>query len=86
MFGTPCTTSEDARAVAAAELGGFVLAHVRQAFPQADAEALATASWSLVHGLAFLHLDGKFPSADAEEVEARVTAAITAILTLRPTA
>jgi AcrR family transcriptional regulator len=86
MFGTPCTTPEDARAVAAAELGGFVLAHVRQAFPQADAEALATASWSLVHGLAFLHLDGKFPSADAEEVEARVTAAITAILTLRPTA
>ncbi|MEV0484698.1 TetR/AcrR family transcriptional regulator [Streptomyces sp. NPDC050508] len=86
MFGTPCTTPEDARAVAAAELGVFVLAHVRQAFPQADAEALATASWSLVHGLAFLHLDGKLPAGNAEEVEARVTAAITAILTLRATA
>jgi AcrR family transcriptional regulator len=85
MFGTPCTTPEDARAVAAAELGAFVLTHVSQAFPQADAEALATASWSLVHGLAFLHLDGKLPSANAEEVEARVTAAITAILALRGT-
>ncbi|WP_043669432.1 TetR/AcrR family transcriptional regulator [Streptomyces xylophagus] len=86
MFGTPCTTPEDARAVAAAELGAFVLTHVSQAFPQADAEALATASWSLVHGLAFLHLDGKLPSGNAEEVEARVTAAITAILALRGTA
>lgn len=85
MFGTPCTTPEDARAVAAAELGAFVLTHVSQAFPQADAEALATASWSLVHGLAFLHLDGKLPSANAEQVEARVTAAITAILALRGT-
>ncbi|WP_406465546.1 TetR/AcrR family transcriptional regulator [Streptomyces sp. NBC_01622] len=85
MFGTPCTNPEDARAVAAAELGAFVLTHVSQAFPQADAEALATAGWSLVHGLAFLHLDGKLPSANADEVEARVTSAITAILTLRLT-
>ena len=52
---------------------------------RAGAEALATAGWSLVHGLAFLHLDGKLPAANADEVEARVTSAITAILTLRLT-
>jgi hypothetical protein len=59
-----------------------VLARVSRTFPQADAEALATAGWALVHGLAFLHLDGKLPAANAEEVEARVTSAISAILTL----
>lgn len=82
MFGNPCANTEDARAVAAARLGEFVLARVSRTFPQADAEALATAGWALVHGLAFLHLDGKLPAANAEEVEARVTSAISAILTL----
>lgn len=84
MFGTPCTNTQDARTAAAAEVHDFVMACVSEAFPQADAEALATAGWSLVHGLAFLHLDGKLPSANLEEVDARVIAAITAILTLQP--
>ncbi|TDU02472.1 TetR family transcriptional regulator [Streptomyces sp. 846.5] len=84
MFGDPCSDTEDARTVAAAELRAYVLACVNEAFPGADAEALATAGWSLVHGLAFLHLDGKLPSADPEGVDARVVAAVTAILTLRP--
>ena len=60
-----------------------MLACVNETFPEADAEALATAGWSLVHGLAFLHLDGKLPSANAEEVDARVVSAVTAILTLQ---
>ena len=85
MFGDPCSDTEDARTVAAADLRAYVLARVNEAFPRADAEALATAGWSLVHGLAFLHLDGKLPSADAAEVDARVVAAVTAILTLRAT-
>lgn len=84
MFGTPCTDTQDARTAAAAEVHAFVMACVSEAFPQADAEALATAGWSLVHGLAFLHLDGKLPSSNLEEVDARVIAAITAILTLQP--
>ncbi|MFG2377172.1 TetR/AcrR family transcriptional regulator [Streptomyces sp. NPDC048504] len=84
MFGTPCTNTQDARTAAAAKLHEFVMAGVNEAFPQADAEALATACWSLVHGLAFLHLDGKLPSSNPAEVDARVIAAITAILTLRP--
>jgi AcrR family transcriptional regulator len=84
MFGNPCTDTEDARATAAAEVREFVLACVSQAFPHSDAEALATASWSLVHGLAFLHLDGKLPAATAAEVDRRVTSAVVAILTLQP--
>jgi AcrR family transcriptional regulator len=82
MFGNPCTTTDDARSAAAAELGESVLTCVSRTFPRADAEALATAGWALVHGLAFLHLDGKLPATNAEEVEARVRSAITAILTL----
>jgi AcrR family transcriptional regulator len=82
MFGTPCTDTQDARTVAAAGVHEFVLSCVSEAFPKADAEALATAGWSLVHGLAFLHLDGKLPSADLEEVDTRVIRAITAILSL----
>jgi AcrR family transcriptional regulator len=82
MFGDPCADTQDARAVAAAEVRDYVLACVNEVFPQADAEALATAGWSLVHGLAFLHLDGKLPSASAEEVDARVVSAVVAILTL----
>ncbi|MEY9964858.1 AcrR family transcriptional regulator [Streptacidiphilus sp. MAP12-16] len=85
MFGNPCADTEDVRAIAAAEVLGFVLACVSQAFPQADTEALATAGWSLVHGLAFLHLDGKLPAADPAEVDGRVTSAVVAILTLQPT-
>ena len=84
MFGTPCTNTQDVRTAAAAEVHEFVMACVSEAFPQADAEALATAGWSLVHGLAFLHLDGKLPSANLAEVDARVIAAITAILSLQP--
>lgn len=84
MFGNPCLDPDDPRATAATEVRQFVLACVSQAFPQSDAKALATAAWSLVHGLAFLHLDGKLPAATDAEVDARVTAAVTSILTLRP--
>ena len=84
MFGDPCTGARDTRATAAAEVFGFVLAWVSQAFPRADPETLATAGWSLVHGLAFLHLDGKFAAASPAEVDARVTSAVVAILALQP--
>ncbi|RBO96916.1 WHG domain-containing protein [Nocardia puris] len=49
---------------------------VRQAFPDDDEEAMATAMWSMVHGLAFLFLHGKFdataPGAPADTVRAAV--------------
>ena len=53
---------------------------VERTFPHADAEALATAIWALVHGLAFLHLDGKLDASSPSVVAERVTAAIRALL------
>ena len=62
-------------------LSGRVRAIVERTFPQADAEALATAIWALVHGLALLHLDGKLDAPDATVVAERISAAIHALLT-----
>ena len=53
----------------------------RTAIPAADAEALATAIWALVHGFAFLYLDGKLDATTPAVVADRVTAAIRALLT-----
>jgi hypothetical protein len=41
---------------------------------------MATATWALVHGLAFLHLDGKLDASTPSAVAGRVTAAIHALL------
>jgi hypothetical protein len=59
MFGEPCDRDHDERVAATAAVSHYVRAIVERIFPQADADALATAIWALVHGLAFLHLDGK---------------------------
>jgi AcrR family transcriptional regulator len=81
MFGDPCDR-DSAELIAATEaISAYVAAIVRQAFPGADPEALATAVWALVHGLAFLHLDGKLDASDPAAVAARVTAAVHAALT-----
>ena len=53
---------------------------VEGAFPQADAEALATAVWALVHGLAFLYLDDKLDASTPSIVAERITAATDALL------
>src|SRR3979409_1154141 len=70
MFGAPCDRDNDERVAATAAVSGYVRAIVERTFPQGDTEALATAVWALVHGLAFLHLDGKLdastPSVAAE--------------------
>jgi hypothetical protein len=47
-----------------------------------DAEALATAVWALVHGLATLFFEGKLDVATPSAVADRVTAAIQALLTI----
>jgi AcrR family transcriptional regulator len=85
MFGNPCSDSDDERAAAAAEVREFVRGCVSRAFPEAAADDLATASWALVHGLAFLYLDGKLSSASKREVNAGVRSAVTSILTLHAT-
>jgi AcrR family transcriptional regulator len=80
MFGEPCEADNDERNAATAAVSHYVRAIVERTFPEADAEALATAVWALVHGLAFLHLDGKLDASSPAGVDERVTAAIRALL------
>jgi AcrR family transcriptional regulator len=81
MFAEPCDRDNDERVAATAAVSGYVRHIVERSFPHADAEALATAIWALVHGLTFLHLDGKLDAASPSVVANRVTAAIQALLT-----
>jgi AcrR family transcriptional regulator len=81
MFGQPCDRDSDDRVAATAAVSLYVRGIVERTFPQADSEALATAVWALVHGLAFLHLDGKLDAATPTVVAGRITAAIHALLT-----
>ena len=81
MFGEPCDRDNDERVAATAAVSAYVRAIAQRTFPQADAEALATAIWALVHGLAFLYLDGKLEAATPTAVADRVTAATQALLT-----
>jgi AcrR family transcriptional regulator len=80
MFTEPCDRDNDERVAATAAVSQYVRAIVERTFPQADADALATAIWALVHGLAFLHLDGKLDASTPQAVADRVTAAIHALL------
>jgi AcrR family transcriptional regulator len=82
MFGETCDRDNDERVAATAAVSLYVREMVARSFPDADAEALATAVWALVHGLAFLHMDGKLDARDPAVVADRVTAAIDALLTV----
>lgn len=79
MFGRECDDGDDERVRAADALHALLADSLRAVFPERDPQALATALWSLTHGLAFLHLDGKLSSASADEVAARVRASFSAI-------
>jgi AcrR family transcriptional regulator len=84
MFSEPCDRDNAERVAATAVVSGYVLEIVGRAFPDADAEALATAIWALVHGLAFLHIDGKLDASEPAVVADRVGAAVRAVLTAPP--
>jgi AcrR family transcriptional regulator len=81
MFGEPCDRDNDERVAATAAISLYVRESVGRNFPQADADALATAIWALVHGLAFLVLNGKLDAPTPAAVADRVSAAIQALLT-----
>jgi AcrR family transcriptional regulator len=81
MFTEPCDRDNDERIAATAIVSQYVRSIVERTFPHGDAEALATAIWALVHGLAFLYLDGKLDAASPTLVAERITAAIRALLT-----
>lgn len=72
MFGRACDDQDDDRVRAAGVLHDYLEAVMADVFPQSDPVALATAGWSLAHGLAFLHLDGKLPNADPTAIDERV--------------
>ncbi|MEZ0064494.1 AcrR family transcriptional regulator [Streptacidiphilus sp. MAP12-20] len=80
MFGEPCDTDDAERVAATAAISDYVGAIVGRTFPGSDPEALATAVWGLVHGLAVLHLDGKLDATDPAAVAPRVRAAVHALL------
>lgn len=80
MFGEPCKRDDDERVAATAAVSRYVRASVERTFPDADPEALATAVWALVHGLAFLYLDGKIDDPDPPAVAEHVTVTIQALL------
>ena len=84
MFGEPCDRDSRERVAATAAIAAYVGAIVERCFPAADPEALSTAIWALVHGLAFLHLDGKLDSSPPDAVADRVSAAVQAVLTMSP--
>jgi AcrR family transcriptional regulator len=86
MFSEPCDRDNDERVAATTAISEYVGAIVRQTFPGVDPEALSTAVWALVHGLAFLHLDGKLDSSTADVVSDRVRAAVHAMFTVSRTA
>jgi AcrR family transcriptional regulator len=79
MFGRECDGTSAERVRATSELHEWLALALVRVFPDADVAALATACWSLAHGLAFLHLDGKLPSTPRSAVAPRVRAAFHAI-------
>jgi AcrR family transcriptional regulator len=84
MFGEPCDRDSAERVAATAVISAYVGSIVERVFPGADPQALSTAIWALVHGLAFLHLDGKLDSSDPGAVADRVRATIRAVLSVSP--
>ncbi|MFF6869824.1 TetR/AcrR family transcriptional regulator [Streptomyces sp. S1] len=84
MFAEPCDPTSAERVAATAAISEYVRGIVRATFPDADAEALSTTVWALVHGLAFLHLDGKLDASTPEVVGAQVTAAVQALFHAAP--
>jgi AcrR family transcriptional regulator len=85
MFGEPCDHDDADRVAATEAVSAYVREIVARGFPHADAEALATAIWALVHGLAFLALDGKLGAPTPSAVADRVTASVRSLLTATAT-
>ncbi|MCW2754786.1 MAG: TetR family transcriptional regulator [Marmoricola sp.] len=81
MFGEPCDHENPERVAATAVVKAYVADLVGRCFPGSDADALGTAVWALVHGLAFLELDGKLDDAP-DTAYASVRSAVRAVLDL----
>jgi AcrR family transcriptional regulator len=80
MFGNECDDTDAERVLASEKLRAVLDEALEGLFPDADVPDLSTALWAMAHGLAFLHLDGKLRPEPLNEVEARVRAAVAAVL------
>jgi AcrR family transcriptional regulator len=80
MFGNECDTVDAERVLASQALHAVLYDVLAEMFPSADVPSLSTALWAMAHGLAFLHLDGKLRPEHLDEVDARVRAAVAAVL------
>ncbi|MFT3716166.1 MAG: TetR/AcrR family transcriptional regulator [Gordonia sp. (in: high G+C Gram-positive bacteria)] len=80
MFAEGCDAGNPDRVAAVDGIRGYLGSLAQRTAPDADPDAAALAAWSLVHGLAFLHLDGKLDTSSPEEVDRRVRGAVTALL------
>jgi AcrR family transcriptional regulator len=80
MFGESCDDDNAERVAAVAAISQYVLAIAQRLSVDSDVDALATALWAMVHGLAFLHLDGKLDARPRAAVDVRVRAAAHALL------
>ena len=86
MFGSACDPTSPERVAAVDAIHDYLNSIVQHTLPAAVAEAMPTAMWALVHGLAFLHLDGKFDASPDQEMAERVRAAVRAVLQSAPAA
>lgn len=83
MFGNACDEGSEERVQAAAAIHDLLRGAASHAFPDSDADALASAGWALAHGMAYLHMDGKLATSSPEEVAERVRTAFSAIISAR---
>ncbi|MBJ8347603.1 TetR/AcrR family transcriptional regulator [Antrihabitans sp. YC2-6] len=80
MFTEQCDKDSPDRVAAVAMIHDYLHTIVKSAVPSSDPDAMATAMWGLVHGLAFLHLDGKLDASSDGEVADRVRTVVAAVL------
>ncbi|WP_308011106.1 TetR/AcrR family transcriptional regulator [Streptomyces sp. AC495_CC817] len=80
MFTNACDEGSAERVEAATRIRTLLRSAASSVFPDSDPEALASAGWSLAHGMAYLHIDGKLPYDSPDDVAARVRAALSAIV------
>lgn len=84
MFSDPCDGDSSERVAATTAIAEYVGALVHRAFPRVDPDALSTALWAVVHGLAFLYLDGKLDTSTPQAVADRVRAAVLVLVAVSP--
>lgn len=84
MFGQACDDQDDERVRVAGALHEYLASVMAEVFPQSNTVALATAGWSLAHGLAFLHLDGKLTNTDQAMIDERVRSTLAAVFPPSP--